>query len=226
MKDEDIDELLRRADEASPQVDAALLDRISGSMQSSLRPVRPLMREGILVSGLLGMSITVAAAGAMHLGMYGIQEMSSLGIVVIFGALGILLGQAAWQSVTEMTPGSQRQIDPRMLLMGAVLILVTIFAFVFHDYRMDQFVPQGVVCLRAGLIDAIPVGLGSWLILRRGFAVNPSQAGLVSGTLAGLTGVIMLEMHCANFHTMHVMVWHTVVIPVSGLAGVVLARRR
>jgi hypothetical protein len=57
---------------------------------------------------------------------------------------------------------------------------------------------QGVVCLSAGLLHAIPAALASWLLLRRGFAVNPVAAGLVAGTLAGLAGVTMLELHCAN----------------------------
>jgi hypothetical protein len=43
------------------------------------------------------------------------------------------------------------------------------------------------------------------------------------GTLAGLAGVTMLELHCANFEALHVMLWHTAVIPVSGAAGALLA---
>jgi len=80
------------------------------------------------------------------------------------------------------------------------------------------------VCLTAGLLHAIPAALASRLILRRGFAVNAVAAGLVSGTLAGLAGVTMLELHCANLEALHVMLWHTAVIPVSGAAGALLGR--
>jgi hypothetical protein len=39
------------------------------------------------------------------------------------------------------------------------------------------------------------------------------------GTLAGLAGVTMLELHCINLETLHVMLWHTAVMPVSAAAG-------
>jgi hypothetical protein len=32
----------------------------------------------------------------------------------------------------------------------------------------------------------------------------------------------MLELHCKNFETLHVMVWHTVVLPLAGAAGVLV----
>ena len=81
-----------------------------------------------------------------------------------------------------------------------------------------------MVCLTAGLLHAVPAALASWLLLRRGFAVNPVAAGLVAGTLAGLAGVTMLELHCANFQALHVMLWHTAVIPVSGAVGALVGR--
>ena len=42
MKDKEIDDILKRAAEGSEEVDPALLDRVSQSMRSSLRPVRPI----------------------------------------------------------------------------------------------------------------------------------------------------------------------------------------
>ncbi|HXK04781.1 MAG TPA: NrsF family protein, partial [Verrucomicrobiae bacterium] len=70
----------------------------------------------------------------------------------------------------------------------------------------------------------LAAGLAGWLVLRRGFAVNPMAAGLAAGTLASLAGVGMLELHCPNLEALHVLVWHTAVVPVSAFAGAVLAR--
>ncbi len=98
-----------------------------------------------------------------------------------------------------------------------------IFAGVFRDYHTTHFVSVGIACLVAGLAHAIPVAVLSWLLLRRGFAVNPVAAGAVAGTLAGLAGVTMLELHCPNFQVLHVLVWHTAVVPVAGAAGALLA---
>jgi hypothetical protein len=61
-------------------------------------------------------------------------------------------------------------------------------------------------------------------VLRRGFAVNPAGAGLAAGTLAGLAGLLMLEIHCPNFRAPHVMVWHTAVVPVSAVTGWLLVK--
>jgi hypothetical protein len=43
--------------------------------------------------------------------------------------------------------------------------------------------------------------------------------------LAGLAGVLMLELHCPDFETWHVIVWHTLVIPVSGALACLAAWR-
>jgi len=75
------------------------------------------------------------------------------------------------------------------------------------------------VCLGIGVLHAIPAGLLSWLVLRRGFAVEPNSAGLSAGTLAGLAGVGMLELHCPNFQTAHVLVWHLGVLLASAGLG-------
>lgn len=139
---------------------------------------------------------------------------------LIFSVLGILIWMAATTCVSEIIPGSRRRVAPGALLGAGSLALLAVFAVLFHDYRTGHFVSQGVVCLTAGLLHAIPAALASWLLLRRGFAVNSVAAGLVMGTLAGLAGVTMLELHCANLQAPHVMLWHTAVMPVSAAAGV------
>jgi hypothetical protein len=106
------------------------------------------------------------------------------------------------------------------------LALIAVFAILFRDYGTERFLPQGMTCLIAGLAHAIPAALAAWLLLRRGFAVDPVSAGVASGTLAGLAGVLMLELHCANFEAPHVMLWHTAVIWVAAAAGALTARLR
>ena len=51
----------------------------------------------------------------------------------------------------------------------------------------------------------------------------PVAAVLVMGTLAGLAGVTTIELHCANFQALHVMLWHTAVILLSAVTGALLA---
>lgn len=222
MKDREIDEILAQAAQASPEVDPALLDRVARSIGSSLRPVSPLPPAWILASGLALICAAVALAGAARSGFYGLQKMSVLDRAMIFPALGVLIWLAA-TGVSEMVPGSRHRVAPGTLLGAGCLALLAVFAVLFRDYQTHNFVSQGIVCLIAGLFHAIPAALASWLVLRRGFAVNSVAAGMVVGTLAALAGVSMLELHCANFEALHVMLWHTAVMPVSAVAGASLA---
>lgn len=231
MKEKDIDEILERA--APNEVDPALLGRISASM-AGFQPVRPMAPVWMLSLWLLTISAVIAVTSASALGMAGIRELSVAEIGTIFPALAIFTWLAALLSAAQMTPGGMRwknpmvmepvMNSPAMLLLVILLAWVAVDALLFRDFQTGAFIQEGMPCLRAGLIVAIPAGIAAWLILRRGFAVNPSGAGLGAGTLAGLAGLAMLELHCANFLAPHVMVWHTAVIPVSALVGAMLAR--
>jgi hypothetical protein len=223
VRDREIDEILAQAARAPHDVDPALLDRVAGSIRPSLGPVRPLPPAWVLAGGLVFICAAVALAGAAGAGLYGIQKLSVLERALIFPTLGILIWLAATACVSEMIPGSRRRVAPGVLLGAGSVMLLGVFAVLFHDYRTEHFVHQGVACLTAGLLHAIPTGVASWLLLRRGFAVNAVGAGLVAGTLAGLAGVTMLELHCPNFEALHVMLWHTAVMPISGAVGALLA---
>jgi hypothetical protein len=232
VNDREIDEMLAAG--AEHEVDAALLGRIATSMTASLRPVKPIASAPVLAAWLLSISIIVAVACAWWLGFYGIRKLDVAEIGSIFPALAIFTWLAALLCVAEMTPGGLRwknpgimepvMTNPGMLLLVVIGIWIALDALVFRDYDMGAFIPQGVGCLRAGLAIAIPAGAGGWLLLRRGFAVNPGAAGLAAGMVAGLAGLLMLEMHCPNLRAPHVMVWHTAVVPVSALSGGILAR--
>jgi len=223
VKDREIDEVLKKAAQAPHKLDPALLKRVAGSIESSLRPVRTLPSTWVLTTGLVLICAVVALAGAARAGFDGIEKMGVWERALIFSTLGIFAWVAGTEFVNEMIPGSRRRIPLGALLGIGSVVLVGVFALLFRDYRTDHFVSAGIVCLLTGLLHAIPAALLSWLVLRRGFAVNSVSAGLAAGTLAGLAGVGMLELHCANFQATHILVWHTAVIPVSGGAGAFVA---
>lgn len=225
MKDRDIDDLLNRTAQDPGQVDPALLHRVSASIGATLHPVRPIAPAWVLASILWLVAIGIAVAAAWALGFYGFQKLSGSQMGTIFPELAIFTWLAAFVSVAAMTPGGLRW-SPAQMLLVAIIAWIALDAMLFHNYQMAFFVPQGIPCLRAGLLVAIPAGAATWLVLRRGFAVDATAAGLAAGMLAGLAGLTMLEFHCANFLAIHVMVWHTAVVPISGLAGTLLARWR
>jgi hypothetical protein len=223
MRDGDIDDVLKKAAGNPPSVDPALLARIANSIGGSLRPVRPIPSSPVLVAALVAVCVAVASAGATMLGMHGIQAMSAAGIALIFPVLLVLICLAAVVCVSEMIPGSRHRVAAWVVLTGGCLALTAVFAMLFTDYRSESFIAQGLPCLRAGLLHAIPTAVIAWWILHRGFALNSLAAGVAVGTLSGLAGVGMLELHCPNFEAPHVMVWHTAVLALSGAAGALLA---
>lgn len=223
MKDEEIDDVLNRAAQAPPGLKPETLQRVAASIKLPLRPVRPLPPTWVLTGGLVLVCAAVSWAGAAHAGFFGFDKMNVLERSVIFSALLIFAWLAGNGFVREMIPGSRRRISPGALLGFGCAALLSVFAYLFRDYQNDHFVSIGILCLITGLLHATPAALLSWLLLRRGFAVNSISAGLVAGTLGGLAGVGMLELHCPNFEAAHILVWHTAVVPLSGALGALVA---
>lgn len=222
MKNEEIDEVLKKAAQAPQELDPLVLERIDDSIKRSLRPVRPLPPVWLIAGGLGLVCAAVALAGAERAGFFGVARMNLLDRSLVFSALGLLASLAAVSFVHQMIPASRVRLSPAALLALSSVALLAVFALLFRDYHADHFLSAGIACLLTGLLHAIPAGLLSWLMLRRGFAVNPTLAGLVAGTLSGLAGVSMLELHCPNFQAAHILLWHTAVVPVSAALGAML----
>lgn len=224
MKDNEIDNLLKKAAQPPRDLDPLVLERIGDSIKSSLRPVRALPPGWLMAVGLVLVCVAVSLAGAARAGFFGIARMNMPERLVIFPALGLLACLAAVGFVHQMVPASRVRVSPGALLALSSVALPAVFALLFRDYHTDHFFSVGITCLFTGLLHAIPAGLLSWLILRRGYAVNPAAAGLLAGTLSGLAGVGLLELHCPNFQAAHILVWHTAVVPVSAALGALLGR--
>jgi hypothetical protein len=219
VNDREIDEILARAAQQPDKLEPALLERLADSLKPSLQPVRPLPSTWALVSGLILISAVVALAGAARAGFYGIEKLNLFERALIFPALAVLTVLAGIEFVSEMIPGSRRRVTSEAFLAIGCAVLLCVFAFLFRDYHTDHFVHAGIACLATGVLHAIPAALLSWLLLRRGFAVNAAAAGIAVGTLSGLAGVTMLELHCENFQALHILVWHTGVLLLSGALG-------
>jgi Negative regulator of sigma F len=223
MTDEEIDNVLQKASRVPPMVEPALLGRIADSINVSLRPVRPLPPTGMLIAGLMLICAAVALAAAARLGFSGIKTLGLSKSVLILSTLGILVWVAGRELVSQLIPGSRQNFSGIALLATISASLLAVFALTFRDYRTEHFLSAGIMCLLTGVLLAIPAAFLSWLLLRRGFAVNSIAAGLVGGALAGLCGVTTLELHCANVQALHILVWHTAVVPVSAAAGALVA---
>jgi hypothetical protein len=109
--------------------------------------------------------------------------------------------------------------------LGGTALLLALASFpavtsaIFRGHSMIDFVPEGVPCLKAGLLVALPTAVLVTLLLRRGFVLDWRFAGFAGGVLSGLTGLGMLEVHCPNLKTIHIIVWHLGVLVVSAALG-------
>jgi len=222
VKDEEMDHVLKKAAQAPQDLDPLLLERIGDAIKPTMRPVRPLAPVWLMSMSLVVVCAGVSLVGAARAGFHGIAKMNLLERSVIFPALGLLACLAAVSFVHQMIPASRIRVSPSALPALSSAALLAVFGLLFRDYHTDHFFSVGIVCLLTGLLHAIPAGLLSWLVLRRGFAVDSASAGLVAGTLGGLAGVGLLELHCPNFQAAHILVWHAAVIPVSAALGALL----
>lgn len=119
--------------------------------------------------------------GAGRLGFFGFEKLGVSERVLIFSALGALIWAAAQEFVNQMIPGSRHRLTPRTLLQVTIVVMIAVFALLFHDDQTTNFVSAGIACLSAGLLHAIPTALVSWLVLRRGFAANATAAAFAAG---------------------------------------------
>ncbi|HLK66707.1 MAG TPA: NrsF family protein [Bryobacteraceae bacterium] len=224
MMDGDVDDILKRAASAPHEVDREAIKRASDLILPALKPVRPLPSTGVVALTLQVIFVVVAILGATALGNNGIRVLNKLQALLIFAALGVSARLASVAAASEMVPAHPKRIAPPVLLAGATGLFVLVFGVLFYDYRLDRFVREGLSCVGAGLVYAGMAGLLIWLVLRRGYILDPAAAGLAAGTLAGLTGLGMLELHCPILKSLHLMVWHTAVIPLSALGGYLAGR--
>jgi len=219
MNDRDIDRMLEAAGRPSEPLDARLMERIPNDILRDLAPVRPLPAPWVLAACLVALAALAAVAFAAKVGFYGLHKLAAGEAALIYTALAILIWLAAMANAAAMVPAARRLVRPLPLVAAAVVALAGIFALAFDDYSTANFVRRGFPCLRAGLLDALPAALLAWLVVRRGLVLHTVTAGAAAGALAGLAGVLMLELHCPILEAPHAMVWHVAVIPLSALAG-------
>jgi hypothetical protein len=219
MRKDEIDRILDQAVRDLPSGDdRAAIGHVQRAILKDLKPARPLPALWVFTLAFVSLFVAFAVASASTLGLHGIRVLSMGQRWSIFSLLLFTGWLAAVSSARAMRPASGMPLG-WLALVSAGGAFPVLFALVFRGYGTLNFVHEGVPCLVAGLCVAIPTGLATVWILRRGFVMDWSRSGLGAGVLAGLTGLFMLELHCPNLKAIHVMVWHVAVVVVSGMAG-------
>ena len=225
MTPDEIDRILSKAADRvlRPGAGRAAAERIERAILNDLRPVRPLAPAWVFALAFVGLFTALGGASASVLGLHGIHALHVYQRALIFPTLLAAAWLAAAACSREMRPAAGSRLSGLMLIL-AVGVFPIMFSLIFHNYSTRNLVPEGIPCLVAGLCVAIPTGAGIAWIIHRGFVLDWGAAGFAAGTLSGLTGLAMLELHCPNLKAIHVMLWHLAVVIVSAGLGFTMGR--
>ena len=198
---------------------SAQLQQIKAKLRENLKPVKPLPPAGLFVAAFLLIVAVALTIGAADLGTAGWQALSILKKIVVFAALTMGSYLVALSLTRQLTPGGATAVSTRLLLIAILIAVTAIFAMLFEYHQEKTFVATGLVCFSIGLECALPVAALSWLMLRRGMILNPVAAGALTGALAGLSGLTLLEIFCPNPNKYHILAWHLGAAIASAIAG-------
>jgi hypothetical protein len=198
------------------------LNRATAALVTDLKPVKPLVSEGALLLMLMLVLMVVAAVGGEEWGTAGFHALTWLQSIAVFIALGCSAVVLAFSAGRQIVPGSRLLLPPRMLLPAVLGVTTGMFAILFHPHHESTFVTNGLMCLRIGLECAIPAALLLWLLLRRGAILDAPLTGATVGALAGLGGVVVLEILCPNLSSYHILAWHIGAAFASTMGGLII----
>jgi hypothetical protein len=220
VKPDEIDRILAQAADPAlpPGAGRDAKKRVERAILNDLHPVRPLAPAWVFAVVLAALFAAISVGVASVLGLHGIRALSPVQRSLIFPTLLVAAWLAAVGCASEMRPAAGSRLGALTLIFSAA-VFTGLFSLIFHGYGTQHFVAEGVPCLVMGLGVSIPVGLVILYILRRGYVMDWTMAGLAAGALSGLTGLGMLELACPNLQAIHVLTWHVAVLVSSGILG-------
>jgi hypothetical protein len=142
--------------------------------------------------------------------------------VAVFGTFTASAILLAISMVAQMAPGSKYPLAPRAVPVATLSALLVALGVSFHVQVEQNFVANGLMCMKSGLTYAIPAAFLFWLLVRKGAFLYPKLIGAMAGGLAGLIGLSVLEINCSNLNVFHILVWHWGVVMISSAVGTLL----
>jgi hypothetical protein len=221
MNDQEMDSLLHNA---APEMPSQLLASIRAQIHSDTRPATPLMGAFSYVA------IFAAVSGLVSIGLAAILQFKGLHALSVPAAakLSALLLLGVLFSSHIVGRGMRPATGPlRIWLLGG-FALASYDALIFHllgDYSTTAFIHSGMTCLGLGALCGLFTALPLWLLVRRGFVVEPLRTGAAIGLLSGLSGLTFLTLHCDNLTVPHDAIWHAAVLVLCMAAGALVSPR-
>ena len=204
------------------QVSSIQIERLRDTIVDDLHPIRPLLPAWVFFLIFALIFAGLSYVGICYLGTIGWSVLMPLQKIAVFATLASCAALLSFSLVRQMVPG-EKSLLPTGLPPVVLVILCLVVASVFQVRTDPHFVRTGEACLKAGLPYAVPAGLLFWLVLRRGLILSPQAVGAIAGSLAGLVGTTVLELHCPDLNVWHILIWHVGIVLLGMLAGLLIA---
>jgi hypothetical protein len=138
---------------------------------------------------------------------------------VNFSFLGIFGIVVANLLAHRMTPGSLRGASAWLCLALPLPVLLAADVLLFGYRWNPNFLRLAFSCWEIGVTCASLSAPLFWLALRKGLSLYPISHGAMTGLLAGLVGVAVLEIYCPYLDRLHISAGHIGAAVTSTLAG-------
>ena len=200
----------------------ALQEKIEKAILPDLQPVSPMPGVLQVTVTLLICALIVIAAANWRLGLAGWHARNRLQAGVNFSLLGISILTLANALAQQMMPGSRRRTSVGLYLAAPLLALLAADISLFGYRWNPNFLSPALSCWEIGIACAAISAPCFWLVLRRGFSLDPVGHSTTAGLLAGLVGATVLEIYCPYLDRLHTSVAHVGAALTAAVLGAVV----
>jgi hypothetical protein len=183
--------------------------KIAASLTTNLSPAKPLASTAQIAVAIAGSSACGYGLWIAIMGIPGFSRLDHMRRFALTVYSFVLLVLLSISLARLLRPAAPRPISPTLLLLSVAIGYPALASLLFPVQPVkDSFVAEGVVCLLFGLITSIFASILIWAVGRRGYPVNRTLSGAITGALGGLTGIIALQWICPDHEGAHIAFWH------------------
>ena len=210
------------AEQLEPRAD--LQRELSRTLRASLKPVKPLPSNGVLLLQFLFAFVACATGLIAILGKSGIHIMTAAQV----GGMAAILASGsvffALHLVSRIIPGNRIAL-PFWLGLALVALGVGAAMALLFPWRMPgAFVAEGWPCAVLELAIAIPAAAMFWLMARRGALFGSAGLGAALMAPALCLALMADQAQCMFPQAPHLLVWHGGMAAMLIAAGAALGR--
>jgi hypothetical protein len=216
--------LLEAAD-AGSAVDAGVQQRITDTLRSNLKPVRPVRPAVFYLVLIVAAVVTMAALGVFVRGSVGGAR--ALGLGRAFGVLGAITAAAlllADALSRLMIPGSRIRLSPSVAVGLAAGLITLPVAALIPSTDHANFARAALACFALGLPYGIAAVVLVSFVIRPGAPVSSRLSRWIGGLTGGLAGLLFLEIYCPLLDSAHVFAGHLTVPLVCAVVAMLAGR--